>query len=73
MEEKPAKILKLNEVIRKFIISDLILFSGWGFISPLMSIFIVQEIGGNLINVGISVAIYWFVYCSYFRFLFYSS
>jgi len=61
MEEKPAKILKLNEVIRKFIISDLILFSGWGFISPLMSIFIVQEIGGNLINVGISVAIYWVV------------
>ena len=61
MEEKPEKILKLNKVIRKFIISDLILFSGWGFISPLMSIFIVQEIGGTLINVGISVAIYWFV------------
>ena len=61
MEEKPEKILKLNKVIRKFIISDLILFSGWGFISPLMSIFIVQEIGGNLINVGVSVAIYWFV------------
>ena len=40
MEEKPEKILKLNEVIKKFIISDLILFSGWGFISPLMSIFI---------------------------------
>lgn len=61
MGKKPQKILKLNEVIRKFIISDLILFSGWGFISPLMSIFIVQEIGGNLINVGVSVAIYWFV------------
>lgn len=61
MEEKPEKILKLNKVIRNFIISDLILFSGWGFISPLMSIFIVQEIGGTLINVGISVAIYWFV------------
>jgi len=61
MGKKPQKVLKLNEVIRKFIISDLILFSGWGFISPLMSIFIVQEIGGNLINVGVSVAIYWFV------------
>lgn len=61
MGKKSQKILKLNEVIRKFIISDLILFSGWGFISPLMSIFIVQEIGGNLINVGVSVAIYWFV------------
>lgn len=61
MPEKKEIILKLNKVVRKFILSDLILFSGWGLISPLMSIFIVQEINGSLIDVGISVAIYWFI------------
>lgn len=61
MSEKKEIILRLNNTIRRFIFSDLILFSGWGLISPLMSVFIVQEINGSLIDVGISVAIYWFI------------
>ena len=61
MSEKKEIILRLNNTIRRFILSDLILFSGWGLISPLMSVFIVQEINGSLIDVGISVAIYWFI------------
>lgn len=60
---KKGVILQLNRIIRRFILADLILFSGWGLISPLMSIFIVQKINGDLINVGISVAIYWLVRC----------
>ncbi|MDD5760573.1 MAG: MFS transporter [Candidatus Pacebacteria bacterium] len=64
MQTNKAKknvILQLNIIVKRFIIADLILFSGWGLISPLMSIFIVQKINGDLINVGVTVAIYWFI------------
>ncbi|MBI3046162.1 MAG: MFS transporter [Candidatus Harrisonbacteria bacterium] len=50
----------VNRVVRFFIFSDLILWSGWGFIDPLFSIFVVREIAGaTLISVGVLAAIYW--------------
>ena len=56
------KGLKINKVIKYFIISDLMLLGGWGLIGPIFSIFIIEEIkGATLITVGISAAIYWIV------------
>jgi len=54
--------LKTNKVVRNFIISDLMLFGGWGLISPVMSIFIIDNIeGATLVTVGSAAAIYWTV------------
>lgn len=53
---------KINRVIRSFIISDLVLFSGWGLISPVFPIFIKDQIAGATITtIGTAVAIYWIV------------
>lgn len=50
----------VNRIVKFFILSDLILWSGWGFIDPLFSIFVVEEIAGaTLVSVGILAAIYW--------------
>lgn len=50
----------VNRIVRFFILSDLILWSGWGVIDPLFSIFIVREIeGATLFSVGVLAAIYW--------------
>ncbi len=54
--------LKVNKVVKGFILSDLALFSGAGLISPIMSIFVIDHIpGANLMTVGIMTAIYWTV------------
>lgn len=51
-----------NKVVRNFIICDLLLFGGWGLISPIMSIFAIQTIPGvTLVTVGSLAAIYWIV------------
>lgn len=43
------------------VLSDLLLFSGWGLVSPIFAIFVVESIeGATLMIVGISSAIYWF-------------
>jgi MFS family permease len=50
----------INKVIRYLVISDLFLFMGWGLVSPIFSVFIIQEIvGATLVTVGIGAAIYW--------------
>ena len=50
----------VNRVVKIFILSDLILWSGWGFIDPLFSVFVVNEIvGATLVSVGFLAAIYW--------------
>lgn len=52
--------LKVSKFIQRFIIADTVLFGGWGFVDPIFSIFILQEIAGaSLVTVGITVAIYW--------------
>ena len=53
---------KINKIIKFFILSDLVLWSGWGFIDTLFSIFLVEKIvGSTLVSVGILATIYWFV------------
>ncbi|MDD4930760.1 MAG: MFS transporter [Candidatus Colwellbacteria bacterium] len=53
---------KTNKVVRNFVISDLVLFGGWGLISPVMSIFVIENIeGASLITVGALALVYWVV------------
>lgn len=50
---------RINKVIKIMVFSDLCLNSGWGLISPILSIFIIKNIqGGDIRVAGISVGIY---------------
>jgi sugar phosphate permease len=52
--------IKVNRIIKYLIISDLIFWSGWGLISPIFAVFIVEKIqGGTVAVVGMATAIYW--------------
>lgn len=54
------KDLKINRLIRFFVISDLLFWSGWGFITPIFALFIVGRVAGaTIVTVGIASAIYW--------------
>ena len=56
------KNLRVNRVVGYFIVADLILFSGWGLVSPIFSIFVVDRIAdATLVNVGIGAAAYWII------------
>ncbi len=51
---------KVNRVVKYFVFADLLFFAGLGFIAPIFSIFIIEDIeGATLLVVGISAAIYW--------------
>lgn len=50
----------INRIIRFFIFCDLLMWTGWGFIDPLFSIFVIQNIAGaTLVSVGLLATIYW--------------
>lgn len=50
----------INRIIKFFIIGDLFMWAGWGFIDPLFSIFVLKNIGGaTIISVGLLATIYW--------------
>jgi len=52
--------LKINNVVKYLVLSDLIFFAGWGLITPIFAIFIVNSIqGGSILVVGIASSIYW--------------
>jgi MFS family permease len=52
--------LKVNKIIKHLIISDLIFWSGWGLLSPIFAVFLMEKIeGGNLAVVGLANGIYW--------------
>jgi len=56
------KDLKVNRLIRFFVVSDLFFWSGWGLLTPIFAIFIVNRIqGATVLTVGIASAIYWVV------------
>ncbi len=60
MKFKILSNLRVNKVVRYFIISDLFFVAGWGFINPILAIFIVDEIAGATVEtVGIAAAVYW--------------
>ena len=52
--------LKINRIIKYLVLSDLLFWTGWGLITPIFAIFIVNKIeGGSVFVVGIAAAIYW--------------
>jgi MFS family permease len=53
---------KINKVIRILIFSDFLFTSGWGLISPIFAIFLIEDINGSGAMVaGFAAAIYWLV------------
>lgn len=54
--------MKLNKIVKYLILSDIAFFTGWGLVTPIFSIFIVDKIhNGTALVVGIATAIYWIV------------
>ncbi len=52
--------LKINRIIKFFVMSDLMLWGGWGLIGPIFSIFLIEKIpGATVATVGGVVATYW--------------
>jgi MFS family permease len=50
----------INKVVKVLIYSDLVFFTGWGLVTPIFAIFIVEKIeGGNVVVAGIASAIFW--------------
>ena len=53
--------LKMNKVVKSFIVSDFLFWGGWGFLSPIFAIFILQRIHeANVFAVGVAATIYYF-------------
>ncbi|MFA4999264.1 MAG: MFS transporter [Parcubacteria group bacterium] len=62
MIKEVLKYFASNKLVRNFIFADLMLFGGWGLVSPIMAVFVVREIdGASLVTVGILAGIYWAV------------
>lgn len=54
--------IDIDKVTRNFLFGDLLLFSGWGLLSPLMAVFVVEHIeGASIVTVGMLAAVYWTV------------
>jgi MFS family permease len=52
--------LKLNKVIKYLIYSDIVFYTGWGLISPIFAIFIIENIqGGTVFVAGLAASIFW--------------
>lgn len=52
----------INRIIKYFIIADLTFLAGWGLITPILAIFVVDKvIGATVLTVGVMAAIYWIV------------
>jgi len=54
-----------NKIIKYLILTDIAFWTGWGMITPVFAIFIVDRIiGGTALTVGIAIAIYYFLRAS---------
>ncbi len=52
--------LKINRIIKYFVLSDLFLWGGWGLINPIFSVFLIEKVpGATLATVGGVTAVYW--------------
>ncbi len=52
--------LQINRIIKFFVMSDLMLWGGWGLVNPIFSIFLIQTIpGATTATVGGVIATYW--------------
>lgn len=55
-------LFPINKVIKIIILSDFVAVFAWGLVSPILAIFILQNIqGGDVKVAGIAVGIYWIV------------
>jgi MFS family permease len=53
---------KVPRIVRQFIIADLLLVGGWGFVGPVLAVFIMENVrGATLFTVGTAYGIYWLV------------
>jgi MFS family permease len=51
---------KFNKIVKYLVLSDLVFYAGWGLITPIFAIFIVNNIqGGTILIAGIASSIYW--------------
>ena len=51
---------KVNKIVKYLILADIAFWTGWGLVSPVFAIFIVDKIqGGTALVVGMATAIYW--------------
>lgn len=56
------RAMKVNRVIRYFVLADLLFLSGWGTLGPIFSIFVLEEVAGaTLFTVGAIAGFYWLV------------
>jgi len=54
--------MKINKIVKYLILSDIAFFTGWGLVTPVFPIFVIDKIqGGTALVVGIASAIYWMV------------
>ena len=52
-------IFNINKILKVLVASDILIFSGFGLMSPIFAVFVTGQIsGGSLITVGIAEAIY---------------
>jgi len=55
-------MIKINKIIKYLVLADIAFWTGWGLITPVFAIYIVENIvGGTALVVGIATAIYWTV------------
>ena len=53
----------MNKILKYLILSDIVLFTGFGFISPILAIFISDKIiGGSIFTAGVASAIFLIVH-----------
>lgn len=56
------KNVKINRVIRYLTFSDILFYSGWGFINPILAIYFTDHIeGGNAALAGTAIGLYFLV------------
>lgn len=54
--------IKVNRVVRYLILSDLAFWSGWGLVTPIFAIYVVERIeDGSAFIAGAASAVYWIV------------
>jgi len=52
-------LFNINKILKVLVASDIIIFSGFGLMSPIFAVFVTEQVvGGTLITVGIAEAIY---------------
>lgn len=51
---------KINKIVKYLILTDIAFWTGWGLVTPVFAIFVVDRIvGGTALTVGVATAIYW--------------